>query len=69
MHPATRHVIGIFTEEMKKLEGHADNFKAAARKLPAGPEREHQEELAVKCRKQAAEFKERIKREKNRLGA
>lgn len=69
MHPATKHVIGIFTEEMKKLEGHAKNFKAAARKLPAGPEREHQEELAETFRKQAAEYNERIKREKNRPGA
>jgi hypothetical protein len=69
MHPATKRVIQISTEEMKKLEAHAKNFKALARKLPTGPEREHQEELAETFRKRIAEYKDLIKREKLRPGA
>jgi hypothetical protein len=69
MNPARERVIGILTEQENKLEGHAKDFASAARKLPAGPEREHQEELAETFRKKAADFKDLIEREKNRPGA
>jgi hypothetical protein len=69
MNPARERVIEIFTEQVNKLEGHAKNFATAAGKLPSGPEREHQEELAETFRKKAADFKDLIEREKNRPGA